>query len=83
MTYKTICIKIYLIKGRSGLLKKPMNPINFLIEVKNELIKVVWPTKKQTAQYTLVVIIFSLVIAGILGAADYGLFKIFEKIVAR
>ncbi len=60
-----------------------MNILNFFAEVKNELVKVVWPTKKQTMQYTLVVIIFSLVISLILGAADLGLFKIFEKIVAK
>lgn len=60
-----------------------MNILNFFVEVKNELVKVVWPTKKQTMQYTLVVIIFSLVISLILGAADLGLFKIFEKIVAK
>lgn len=60
-----------------------MNPIQFLGEVKNELVKVVWPTRKQTLQYTLIVILFSLVVSAILGAADLGLFTIFEKIVTR
>ena len=60
-----------------------MNPLNFLVEVKNELTKVVWPNRSQTIQYTLVVILFSVGIAAFLGAADYGLFRIFEKIVAR
>jgi preprotein translocase subunit SecE len=60
-----------------------MNILNFFVEVKNELAKVVWPTRKQTIQYTAVVIVFSLAISLILGAADLGLFTIFEKIVAR
>lgn len=60
-----------------------MNPISFLVEVKNELTKVVWPTRRQTLQYTVVVIVFSIGVAAILGAADYGLFKIFEKIVTK
>jgi preprotein translocase subunit SecE len=60
-----------------------MNPINFLVEVKNELAKVVWPTRKQTLQYTATVVLFSVVIAAILGAADLGLFKIFETIVSK
>ena len=60
-----------------------MNPITFLIEAKNELAKVVWPTRKQTLQYTAAVVLFSLAVAAILGAADLGFFKVFEKLVAR
>lgn len=55
----------------------------FLVEVKNELAKVVWPTRGETIRYTVTVIVFSLVIAFFLGAADYGLLKVFEKIVSK
>lgn len=55
----------------------------FLSEVKNELAKVVWPTKAETFRYSLTVIIFSLVIAFVLGAFDYGLLKVFEAIINR
>jgi len=55
----------------------------FLSEVRSELAKVVWPTRKQTMQYTLAIIIFSAVMAIVLGAADLGLLKIFEKLVTR
>lgn len=58
-----------------------MNPYNFLVEVKNELVKVVWPTKRQTLMYTAAVILFSLAVALILGVADFGLFRLFEKLV--
>jgi preprotein translocase subunit SecE len=56
--------------------------INFLKEVKTELAKVVWPSKTETLRYTVTVIAFSLVTAVILGAFDYGLFKLFENIIA-
>jgi preprotein translocase subunit SecE len=59
------------------------NPITFLNEVRAELQKVVWPTRKQTLQYTAAIIIFSVVMALILGAADLGLLQVFEKIIVK
>ncbi|MCL5775327.1 MAG: preprotein translocase subunit SecE [Patescibacteria group bacterium] len=56
---------------------------NFLVEVKNELSKVVWPSRTETIRYTLTVIVFSVVVAFVLGAFDYLLLKIFESIVNR
>ncbi len=56
---------------------------NFLVEVKNELSKVVWPSRAETIRYTLTVIVFSVVVAFVLGAFDYLLLKIFESIVNR
>ncbi len=50
------------------------NPlIKYFIEAKAELKKVVWPTRKETIQYTLVVIGVSLGVALFLSAVDYGL----------
>lgn len=57
--------------------------VNFFKEVYGELQKVVWPSRKQTIRYTTTVIVFSVVVAVILGAADYGLLKLFEKIVVK
>jgi preprotein translocase subunit SecE len=57
--------------------------INFFKEVKNEMLKVVWPTRRDTIRYTITVIVFSLVIAFILGAADYGLLKGFQAILNK
>jgi len=57
--------------------------IEFFLEVKAELSKVVWPGRKQTAYYTGVVITTSLAIAIILGAADFGLLKLLEKVVNK
>lgn len=48
-----------------------MNKISeFLRDVKIELGRVSWPTKKQTVQYTAVVIIMSLAVAAFLTAWD-------------
>lgn len=43
----------------------------FLKEVKVELKKVNWPTKKQTVRYTLIVIGVSLAVAIFLGGLDF------------
>ena len=60
-----------------------MNPIEFLKEVKNELAKVVWPSRAETLKYTITVIVFSVVVSLILGAGDFALLKIFEKVLNR
>jgi preprotein translocase subunit SecE len=44
--------------------------LTFLREARVELKKVVWPSRKQLIQHTLVVIGVSLVVAVILGAID-------------
>ncbi len=57
--------------------------LSFLKEAKSEISKVVWPSREQTVRYTGVVIVFSLIIAIILGAADYGLVQLLQKIINR
>ncbi len=57
--------------------------LEFFKGAKAELYKVVWPTRTETIRYTITVIIFSLVIASILGAADYGLLTLFEKVLNK
>ena len=39
----------------------------------SELRKVIWPTREQAIQYTVIVIVSVLVIIGITSAVDYGL----------
>lgn len=49
-----------------------MNKVTqFLREAKAELLKVNWPTKKQTTTYTIAVIGVSIVVAAFLGSLDY------------
>lgn len=48
-----------------------MNVVNFLNEAKEELDKVVWPSKEQTIRYTTLVIIVAVVVGLFLGGLDY------------
>lgn len=57
--------------------------IKFFLEVKAELGKVVWPSREETIKYTSAVIVITAVVGAILGAADYGLFKLLEKVINR
>ena len=59
------------------------NPWQFVKEAKNELTKVVWPSRQATISMTLGVIAISLVVAAYLGAADFGLTKLFEYAVNK
>jgi preprotein translocase subunit SecE len=45
--------------------------IQFVKEAKAELLKVNWPSRQQTINYTLMVIAISIVVALFLGGLDY------------
>lgn len=64
--------------GEQNLLRKA---IVFLKEVKMELKKVTWPTRKQTTGTTVVVIIFVFIIAAFLGLFDFGLSKLVQVVL--
>ncbi|XOU95063.1 MAG: preprotein translocase subunit SecE [Candidatus Kerfeldbacteria bacterium] len=51
----------------------PNKLISYFKESKEELKKVVWPSKKETIKYTILVIGISFVTAVFLGALDFGL----------
>jgi len=53
----------------------------FLKEVKMEMKKVNWPTKKETIRYTLIVIGISIAIAIYLGGLDFIFTTILNKFV--
>ena len=48
-----------------------------------ELVKVSWPSRRQTLRLTIVVIIFSLVFAFGLGAVDYIFSTILQKVILK
>lgn len=56
---------------------------NFLIEVKSEMKKVAWPTRKETLKYTLAVIGVSVVLAAFLGGLDYVLTYLLENYILK
>lgn len=59
-------------------MQRVTNYINLSIA---ELKKVVWPTPKQAARLTVVVIVFSLVVAIIVGGFDFIFRTILERIL--
>ncbi len=56
-------------------------PVIFLKEVRDELKKVVWPTRNEVIRLTAVVILVSLVVGVYLGGIDYVLTKILALVV--
>lgn len=59
-----------------------MSFINYLKNTKTELKHVNWPTRAQAIGYTVVVIIFSAVIALLLGAFDYIFAEVLKKLIS-
>jgi len=55
----------------------------FLKEAKAELMKVNWPTKQQTINYTLLVIGISIAMAMFLGGLDYILEQILNNYILK
>ena len=45
--------------------------IRYFIEAKEEMKKVIWPSRKETTSHTILVIAISLGVAAFLGAIDY------------
>ena len=58
-------------------------PVAFLKEVRDELQKVVWPTRNEVIRLTGVVIIVSLGVGLFLGATDFILTKFVGLLIAR
>jgi len=56
-------------------------PVSFVRETRDELKKVVWPTRQETIRLTLVVIIISLIVGLFLGGLDFIFVKIIGIIV--
>lgn len=58
-----------------------MNANIFFKEAQQELKKVNWPTRKETARLTIFVIILSLVVAAFLGVLDIIFLKVLELFI--
>lgn len=54
--------------------------VRFLGEVVSELRKVTWPTRQETTRLTILVLIVSVTIGGILGVIDIGFARLFSVI---
>lgn len=54
---------------------------DYLAGVRAEMSHVKWPTTSQAIGYTILVVIISLVVAGLLGAFDYIFTLIVERVI--
>jgi len=61
--------------------KKIKGIIPFLKEVRTEIKKINWPTRKETLQYTLIVIGVSAVAAAFLGGLDFIFRQLLDKFI--
>lgn len=59
------------------------NPVTYLKQVREEVKKVDWPSKKQTLTLTVVVLIISVAIALYLTGLDYVLNKFIEFLISQ
>jgi len=59
----------------------PKKIITFFKEIKTEIKKVNWPTKKETIRYTLIVIGISIAVAIYLGGLDFIFTTILNKFI--
>jgi preprotein translocase subunit SecE len=62
-------------------IEKMRKIIQYIKDSKDELKKVVWPSKKELINHTLIVIGLSLAMAFFLGLIDFGLTKLVEILI--
>ncbi|EKD91155.1 MAG: hypothetical protein ACD_30C00041G0015 [uncultured bacterium] len=60
-----------------------MKIVDFLSEVRVELLKVVWPSREQTIRLTVMVILVTLIVGFFLGGIDFLLTKLDALIYVR
>lgn len=57
--------------------------INYLLEVRVELKKVVWPKREQVVKLTIIIFIISTLVAIYMGGLDFGLTKLLETLILK
>ena len=60
-----------------------MKTVDFIKEVKVELQKVVWPTRRQTIQLTMIVVLVTLIVGFFLGSIDLGLTQLLNIVLSK
>ena len=58
-----------------------MKLINYLKDTRSEMRHVSWPTRKQTIQFTMLVVVISIVTTILLGSADSLFAYLFEEFI--
>lgn len=60
-----------------------MKPVSFLKEVKQELDRVVWPTKTEVLELTILVIVVSVLVGAYVGGLDLLFTSLMDRILGR
>ncbi len=60
---------------------KPL--LNYFQASRSELAKVTWPSRRQIARLSLVVIVFSLIFTAVLATIDYGFSTLLQKLILK
>lgn len=60
-----------------------MNILSYLDEVKAEMVRVVWPTRKQVVELTILVIFISIIVGVYVGSLDFVFTNVLNKILGR
>lgn len=59
------------------------NPIAYLKETKIELSRIVWPTRRETVRFTIIVIVASILIGAYIAGIDYVLTSIADNFLYK
>ncbi len=59
------------------------DPVSFIKEAREELLKVTWPSRETTIRYTVVVIIGCVAIGAIVGGMDFILTKGLQAVIIK
>ena len=63
--------------------KQPNKVVKYFKDLRSEFKKVVWPTKKQVVNNTLVVLVTMIVVGLFVGGLDFGLTALLDLILSR
>ncbi len=70
-------------KSQAAVKKPGKQRFKFVSDIVSELKKVTWPSRREATYLTTLVIIFTVVVAIILGVVDYGFSKLMNVILLR
>ena len=70
-------------KSQAAVKKPGKQRFKFVSDIISELKKVTWPSRREATYLTTLVIIFTAVVAIILGVIDYGFSKLMNVILLR
>jgi preprotein translocase subunit SecE len=68
-------------KGLMYFKSAPKAVYGFILEARDELKKVSWPSRETTLRYTIIVVIASIMVGALTGGIDYLLTLILEQVV--